>query len=360
MLIDRAKTWIIFGLGQRGKDYCEYLLKKNITISEIWDNNKKLFGTYRNIMVCAPHRLDDDETKILITVMEDEQVFYQLTNELDIDDERIIRSSSLGGLTGEGIRTSASDDILYRDMCMRAVNDDRVFSTFREASIYKRILEHVSVEQANEYLAAIFENSLLINDDLFCEFRRNDDVGGAKKYKFIINGREYQFAPTTIRYIKVLSDIMSLFNFKDFERVSEIGVGYGGQARVLSCVNDKLEYVLIDLREPLALAKKYLDCFGGINASFEDGTLLDHDINSDLVISNYAFSELSRSVQELYFDRVIKHAKSGYMTMNRISERKYNGFSPDELLDMIPNSGLVEEKPLTAEGNYIIVWGKKG
>ena len=81
--------------------------------------------------------------------------------------------------------------------------------------------------------------------------------------------------------------------------------------------------------------------------------------NYDLVISNYAFSELPKDLQTVYIDKVLKKSKRGYLTMNsgwggHFSDGKLSAI---ELLNQLPNIKFLEEYPLTYKYNYIVVWG---
>ena len=78
--------------------------------------------------------------------------------------------------------------------------------------------------------------------------------------------------------------------------------------------------------------------------------------NFDLVISNYAFSELNRNVQKLYLENVLQKTSRGYITWNNLSFKKLGGYSLAELLDLLPGSRYRDENPLTAIGNVIITW----
>ena len=80
---------------------------------------------------------------------------------------------------------------------------------------------------------------------------------------------------------------------------------------------------------------------------------------SDLVISNYAFSELTRSVQEIYLQNLILKSARGYITWNSLSERELSGYNLAELIRLIPNSQIIPERPYTGSGNVIIIWGHK-
>lgn len=113
----------------------------------------------------------------------------------------------------------------------------------------------------------------------------------------------------------------------------------------------------------IALAEKFLtklDVAGDIR--YIDGTHLYHDVPCDLLISNYAFAELAEPVQKIYFDKVVTHSKAGYMTWNSemFSEQGLKvGYSAQEIASMIPGAKIIPEKPLTAPGNCIIIWGTK-
>ena len=77
-------------------------------------------------------------------------------------------------------------------------------------------------------------------------------------------------------------------------------------------------------------------------------------VEPDFVLSNYAFSELTRTNQDKYLKKVILNSPRGYITWNNLSP---NGYSLAELISVIPGSQTVPENPLTAEDNTIIVWG---
>jgi hypothetical protein len=80
-------------------------------------------------------------------------------------------------------------------------------------------------------------------------------------------------------------------------------------------------------------------------------------MESDLVISNYAFSELRRPIQEAYLRKVLQPAKRGYITFNQIAPGNFQSYSAAELLQIIPGSKVFEERPLTHPNNCVIVWG---
>jgi len=250
---------------------------------------------------------------------------------------------------------SESDAGTYPGFAAAAVNDYSVFENFRRNPTYNAILEHVSYDQGQKYLEIVRTQS----PDLYQQldrFRINDLVGNPYLFDF---DQVSQIGTTTLRYLKVLSDIKNQFG-TEFGQIIEIGAGYGGQCLICDQVLNFTQYVMFDLPPVLRLISRYLESHN-LNNSYSLSTINQWAKNSDcdLVISNYAFSELPSQLQLKYLEKVIKPSRRGYMTMN--SGRDGTAFSNDKLtvdyiLTQIPNSRIVEEIPQTGNNNYIIIW----
>ncbi len=259
-------------------------------------------------------------------------------------------------------KTSISDDNSYPVVCYMASRNEHFFKKFRRNPTYNDVLEHVSQQQGMEYLSVINKNDKLkFTDGDWNNFRKNDLYGNPVVFPYELNGQKVQISPTTLRYAKVLQDIVTLFDARRFQSVAEIGIGYAGQCRLLTSYLSNIQsYSLFDLPEVLGLAGRYLGKFGKSTVDriqFIDGTHIDTDGNYDFVISNYAFSELVRDIQDIYLNRVILKSRAGYMTWNTLSYEVLDGYSLDELLEKIPGSRTIAEEPLTKENNCIIIWG---
>ena len=250
------------------------------------------------------------------------------------------------------LSTSLSDNQIYPDFCIKASMFIKVFSNFRRNQDYNKILEHVSNEQGKSYLDEIVKNNskLLL---YMPTFKKNDEWGNPRLSEYAKIGK---ISPSTLRYIKVLGDLIDLFGKLDGYKICEIGVGYGGQCRIINSIMSPAQYTLVDIKPALMLTQRYLDNY------FLDSVLkyktmneLEND-NYDLLISNYAFTELPRSFQDVYLKKVIRNSKMGYITYNENTMEHYNSYKKDELLKIIPNSHIIDEKPLTAENNCIIIW----
>lgn len=197
-------------------------------------------------------------------------------------------------------RTSLTDHVDYTSFCALAAAEPEVFATFKREPVYREVLEHVTCEQGAAYLERVLEQSPAFVP-LFDRFRENDRLGSPRTCAYGDYGR---FSPTTLRYTKVLSDLLLLFGPLDGLRIVEIGCGYGGQC--------------------------------------------------------YAFSELTRDVQDRYLERVLRRTPRGYVTCNWISPAEFRAYTRDELLAAIPGSRFVAEVPQTAAENAVLVWGDRG
>lgn len=250
------------------------------------------------------------------------------------------------------ISTSLSDNQAYPQVCINASNDYRFFNNFRRNPIYNQILEHVSEEQGHKYLQLISNDSDILAS--INNFKPNDNYGNPRMYEYPNIGR---ISPSTLRYIKVLADIKTHFQTVDNLDICEIGIGYGGQCRVINAYYKPATYCLVDIQPALALAQRFLDNYilHSTLAYKTMNELVQRDY--DLVLSNYAFTELPRTIQDIYLNKVILNSKRGYITYNEITSAEFNSYKADELVAIIPGSKILKEEPLTHPKNCIIVWG---
>lgn len=265
--------------------------------------------------------------------------------------KRILRNKQ-GFSPTSRLSTSLSDNQVYPQVCLNAANDYRDFNRFRQNPIYNQILEHVTEKEGADYLEIISCDPLLMAS--LDTFRQNDLYGTPRVYKYENIGA---FSPSTLRYVKVLADMKNMFDSLDGLSICEIGVGYGGQCRVINAQYVPMSYRLVDIKPALLLAQRFLDNYA-IRSTLSYTTMNElSKSNYDLVISNYAFTELPRAIQQIYLEKAILQAKRGYITYNDINPSEFKSYKKEELLQIIPGSRIVEEVPLTHPNNCVIVWG---
>jgi hypothetical protein len=274
--------------------------------------------------------------------------------------QRKIQSFLSVEYVGSKKNRSDSDDYgFYVSAVQDIVRKHRLFEYFKRNPDYKSVLEHVSFEQGVRY----FEIIKATSPDFFNNkevLKENDQIGNPYIFEYPEIGA---ISPTTLRYFKVASDLRHYFGDQIGERIVEIGVGYGGQALVNDRIFDITEYELIDLSPVLNLVSKYLENhilrFSYKLSTLNQKTGLD---NYDLIISNYAFSELPSNLQLMYIKKILTKSKRGYITMNSglgKSIRSKGKLSIAELRGFLPPSIIIEEDPLTGPENFILIWGHK-
>ena len=117
------------------------------------------------------------------------------------------------------------------------------------------------------------------------------------------------------------------------------------------------QYTLFDLPEALALSERFLNNYDETrnNVRYIDGGHIYANDQYDLFISNHAFAEVRREIQEIYMEKIILKSKRGYLTWNKGADQ-WGGYSVQELLDTIHGSSRID-----ADRSDIctIVWGNK-
>lgn len=222
--------------------------------------------------------------------------------------------------------------ISYTDACKNFVENDDAFNNFKQDYHFKGILEHTNNDGALYYIQKISE-SVLKDKNLISKIKENDLYGNPEILSYEFFGK---CSPSTIRYTKCLSDLISYFPELKLENVCEIGGGYGGLAKIVSCYYDFNSYTIFDLKEVNLLSGKYLNLFPELHGRvFHVDTNKIQDVKDvDLLISNYALSELSIDKQKEYYNKVIKNSKHIYITYNNPMDEFLEIVSKDFKIDI--------------------------
>jgi putative sugar O-methyltransferase len=250
------------------------------------------------------------------------------------------------------VSTSLSDNQIYPNFCLQASSHYEYFMNFRRNPVYNKILEHVSCEQGQEYLNEIKKTPDILNK--FEIYKKNDEIGNPITCEYPEFGN---ISPTTLRYVKVLCDLKNIFDTLDNLNICEIGVGYGGQCRIINSFFTPSSYRLVDIKPALMLAQKFLDNF------IIPSTLSYKTMNElapkkyDLIISNYSFTELPRAFQDAYLNKVILNSKRGYIDYNEITPPEFKSYKKNDLLKIIPGARIIDKTPCFDHDNCIIAWG---
>ena len=280
----------------------------------------------------------------------------------------------------------------YPKFCGIAAKEDLIFQDFKRNPVYQHVLEHLDFKQGLDYLEVIEQSYPFILDKLE-KYKENDSLGNPVTYSY---GENYGvLSPTTLRYMKIAGELVFLFGDLSHKKIIEIGGGYGGQCKILSDLIGFYRYTFIDLPECCLLTEKYLNSLNIKNIHFINtlefsnsnlqnpnneiflaeqndsikpfqtvSTLenpTSNEISYDLVISNYAFSEVTIDEQMNYITKIINNSKMGYMICNFTSDFfSLSSLTLNQILSSInlPSRTIyvLAEIPNTYPNNVLIIW----
>jgi putative sugar O-methyltransferase len=250
-------------------------------------------------------------------------------------------------------KLSDSQKLDYESLVFNLSENKKSLFRFRRNFYFRMILEHVNFNQGLDYYARIKELNVVQNEQI-SSLASTDVFGKPRRYFYKNLGL---VSPTLLRYVSVYSEIETLIGFKNVNSVVEIGVGYGGQARVIENFTNIQKYAFYDLNSVQTLAGKFLSNTGSSLVPIRcdiDNVILE---KFDLVISNYAISELPSTIQNLYIQNLITPAKFCYMIMNsgasNFTNRSSGKLSQLEFLSKVPGLKVVQEVPKTGPDNYV-------
>jgi hypothetical protein len=209
-------------------------------------------------------------------------------------------------------------------------------------------LEHVTHPQGVEYLKKIIDSA----SDLRTILNEIDYSSESIRYRYRSFG---SISPSLLRYGHIALLIRKFFG-STFRNVYEVGCGYGGQALVLDGLISIDNYFVHDLETVESLTLKFISQH---NVKFSlklSSRITTFPEKYDLFISNYAFSELDRPLQEKILAKIISKSANGFMLLNVLGEQTYLSMKYEEMLKRIPRAELLEEIPNTAPGNALLIW----
>ena len=233
------------------------------------------------------------------------------------------------------------------------MQSDFIFNNFRSLNDYKGTVLCGS-EKSDILYEFLLQNASLSTKKHFKDFQTLDTVGSPDKKNY---SELKNISATTLRYIIFSNHILKLFNLNNSSHIVEIGGGFGGQAVLTNKLSQLSGYTIYDLPSVTELQRKFVGFFRSSDSlvKWKDGTKPTLS-RGDLIISNYAFSELTRPMQEVYIERVIANYPMGYITWNDLSERKLGGLSVMDFCNLIPNVTVIDENPSTSKNNKILFW----
>lgn len=218
------------------------------------------------------------------------------------------------------MRTSIADGMPYAEFCKSVMND----KTGELLKNFRRHPDYDIVVPGNRDGSEMFEHLELIKNkypemlEYMDTFEKKQGVfGNPKKYEFPIGEKRYNLDVPIIIHIYYLALTMRYFGDLSGMKICEIGPGAGLFFKVLTDLFTDIKYTFVDLEGPLFINVKhaeYLDRLLTIRGwhsckSLVNGSYVEKKY--DLLISDCAFNELHRDVQEVYIEKLLNKSTRG-------------------------------------------------
>lgn len=240
----------------------------------------------------------------------------------------------------------------YPQFCKLASQENTVFKTFRKNNSVLAV-----VETCHTYDSGIhYANELRIKYPHLLPYLKKiceeDIVGTPISFYYPQIGT---ISPTVLRYITIAGELQKLFGDLNILNIVEIGGGVGGQCKIISDIYDFASYTIIDLPNCTPLINKYLNQFNIQNFKTIDSNAIITPTQYDLVVSNFAFSEMDSTEQLHYITTIIKEARHGYMIYNK--QPSIQPFLVEEFIALLrehnKNAKIIRKDE---SDNDVVVW----
>ena len=239
-------------------------------------------------------------------------------------------------------------------ICRLAIEDDDVFEGFRSEMDYQNIIIGGDDERAQAYLDLHPEIST--TQTLQNQLQKCDQVGNPPI-------TDAGYSTYTLRAYHTYRDLLKYFDTLHNKKIIEIGGGHGGLCHLITEMTDTemyQSYTLVDLPQVNQLAEKYLSRFPEIQHTKIKYMSSEQIIprKYDILVSEYAFSELDPRAQKYYLENVVKYCQTAYLAMN-VWDLKMKEYLKTYLGKYFVRVEEYSEEPISKYPNYIWVCYKK-
>lgn len=191
-----------------------------------------------------------------------------------------------------------------------------------------------------------------------------DSWGNPIRWPAACLGTPRSFSPTTLRYLAHALWLNHEGFVKDGDTVIEIGVGFGGLAAMNAIVSNATT-IMVDLPQVTHAAMRQMNELGLGNFASSDHSKAS--VSDACFISNYAFTELSRDLQDVYAEKFIRHANRGFILSNAaVFSGHMQSRDNNQIIELLAQHGAHAKEDSMSNilcqsdryhGNVIIGWG---
>ncbi len=240
----------------------------------------------------------------------------------------------------------------YQEAVKNSASNDKIFEYFRREPGIREIVEGIPSSVGHAYYEKL--RTKLGDEELALMWERiieNDRYGNPELVELMPHGCA---ASTTMRYAWNVIDMNIHGIVLDDVDIVEVGGGYGGLCRMIYAFHKPKSYTIIDLPEALNLASRYLKCYD-IDARMVSCYAYNEEL-IDTFISNYALTELTKSVQNEYVNKLLKRSRYGYITYNSQPRNVTNQYTFDNFIAMAPGKTETYNENVKRSECQILVW----
>lgn len=206
-----------------------------------------------------------------------------------------------------------ADTDRYRAECDKAASDPEAFAVFRQQTEIIRTMEGREPEWAAElWQFAVEKWPAARNYRKF--FRRLDAIGGPQNPQEVSQG--FFLTATMASFIADAAALVYCFGNLNGLHIAELGGGYGALAAIVCGTQAPGSYTIYDIPETCALQRAYLGAArtAGVKTSSFIG-----EVTPDMVVSNYAFSELNVDSRKEIGKRMFLKSPRGFVTWHSLT-----------------------------------------
>ena len=219
----------------------------------------------------------------------------------------------------------------YYKFIKECPDNPELFANFKSNPAY-----HNVVGMSWDWQAVRFYYKIKEDPEVFArldDFKVNDTLGNPP---FVVNIEGVRASANTLRHVQTLVDLKKNFGSLDGKVISELGVGYGATAFMVSKFYKPAAYYLIDLPDVQKFAQDYLTKLG------VESIITPPPEKVDLFISEFCISEFDDKGIYEFYDKYVVKADNVYIMSNLFDEerkqRLITHMSKDYKLDVYPET----------------------
>lgn len=224
----------------------------------------------------------------------------------------------------------------WPDACGELADGLRDCRNFRRERAVREVVETLGPSDGRHHAARIRRSSPQHLEDL--RVKAVDAWGNPFRWPGLLLGTASSFSPTTLRYLSHALWLRENGRVKPGGTIVEIGVGFGGLAAMNAIVSGA-RTVLVDLPLVARAASRMLEEVGLAGYGLlEDAAELPQEFS---VVSNYAFTELTKELQDHYIRRFLRASSHGMIVSNAsVFSASIQGRDDAALVSALKASGI--------------------